>query len=280
MKDYFTFEQPGYPFTLEYVKRTGPFTMDSDHYHAYYEMYYLLSGERYYFIRDKSYHIRKGDLVFINKRELHKTSAVKESPEHERVVIYFDESFLNKAYGQNAGLLQSPFHQEDPVCRFQVKDQMKAERLVTNMLQELKDRPAGYEINMQHGIAELMLLAARHTLSNEAAFAPLSTPLHQKMSEIARFINNHYAEPVSLPMLAGQFHISPYYLSRMFKKAIGLTMSEYVNLIRIKAAEQLLLETDRTVTDVASAVGYDNFSHFGKMFKKVTKVSPRAYRKS
>jgi AraC-like DNA-binding protein len=278
VSDLLSFAPPGDPFSLEYVKRTGPFTMETDHYHDYYEMYYMISGERHYFIRDRSYHIRKGDLVFISTRELHKTSDAG-SPEHERLVIYFHDSFLRQSYNRHAELLLSPFRTNNPVCRFQMKDQLTAERLIAEILEDMRERAPGYEIGLKHGITELLLLAARHAITGRGEIAPIGTPLHQKMSDIVRYMNHHYAEPLNLSRLAGQFHISPYYLSRMFSKVIGLTISEYLNLTRVKAAELLLKETGKPVTEVALAVGYDNFSHFGKMFKKITKLSPRAYRK-
>ncbi|GBF73367.1 hypothetical protein PA598K_01654 [Paenibacillus sp. 598K] len=263
---------------LEYVKRTDDFSMDADHYHACYEIYYLMSGERSYFIRDSSYHVRKGDLVFINTRELHKTTGVG-SPGHERLVIYFYLEWLQKHYGEHRELLLAPFLQRQPVIRFTVKEQMLAEQLIQRLMREMTDAAAGRDLAIRQTVADLMLLASRQVDSSEGSSAePFDSPLHQKMSEVARYINEHYSEPIHLGGLAEHFYLSPYYLSRSFRKAIGLTMNEYLNLVRVRAAEQLLKDTELPVTEIAASVGYDNFSHFGKTFKKITKASPRTYR--
>ncbi len=74
------------PFYVEYVKRTSPFTMVSNHFHPYYEIYILLSGTRIYFVKDSTYAIEAGDLVFIDKHEVHKTLHAGQS-EHERIDI-------------------------------------------------------------------------------------------------------------------------------------------------------------------------------------------------
>jgi len=274
------FEADGQPFSMEWVRRTEPYSMGTDHYHGYYELYYLLAGERHYFIRDRSYRIRAGDLVFIDKRELHKTAPAGGEAAHERLVVYFFDALLRPAYERHAGLLLGAFRHPNPVCRLPLQEQARARRIVETLLAEMRNREPGCEIALKHGLIELLLLAARNERHRDAAIEPPTAPLHRKMSEVAGWLNAHYAEPVSLAELAARFHLSPAYLSRSFPRAVGLTVTAYVNLVRIRAAERLLKETDMSVTGVAHAVGYDNFSHFGKMFKKITRMPPRAYRKS
>ncbi|PZD93228.1 AraC family transcriptional regulator [Paenibacillus sambharensis] len=275
--EWLQFDPQGSLFSLEYIERTGPFRMATDHYHNFYEMYVLLSGERRYFIRDRSYHIQPGDIVLVDKQAVHQTSDAG-SPSHQRIVIYFYEAFLRQYYKNEADYLLSVFKRENPVCRLPAKARLQLDAVSERIMQELRARAPGQETAIRHAVVDLMLLAARHDEQEEAA-PPLDTPLYRKMTEIAQFINSHYTEPLTLTELAGHFHISPYYLSRMFKQAIGLTLNEYLNITRIKEAEQLLKDTDMSILDVSAAVGYNNFSHFGKMFKKLTKVSPRTYRR-
>jgi len=102
--------------------------------------------------------------------------------------------------------------------------------------------------------------------------------MHVRMIKVVQYLNDHYAEPLSLTAVAEQFAISTYYLSRTFKSATGFAFSEYINLLRLKEAQRLLRETDLKITDIALRTGFDNFSHFGKAFKKMAALSPRAYR--
>jgi AraC-like DNA-binding protein len=268
------------PFSIEYARRTDRFTMPTEHFHAQYEIYYLLSGERYYFIRDRTYHIRSGDLVLINTQELHKTSE-GERPEHERVVIYFLETFLHQTpYREHIDLLLGPFREDNPVIRFRSKEMPHVESLISMMLNEMYVKPAGYDIRMKHIAIDLLLLAARHSIKKETTPSPLNSPLHQKISDIARYIGSHISEDLSLSSLAKIFYISPYYLSRTFKEATGFTLTEYVHTVRIRQAQKLLKESNLSITEISSSVGFDNFSHFGKIFKKFTSRSPREYRSS
>ncbi|WP_127586845.1 AraC family transcriptional regulator [Paenibacillus koleovorans] len=268
----------GAPISIEYAKRTEPFTMPNEHFHEQYEIYYLFSGERYYFIGDHTYHIHSGDLVCIPSQELHKTSEAT-LPKHERIVIYFNESFVRENYSEHADLLLSPFHAPNPVYRFSAKDLILTESLFQQLLAELHTKPLGYEIRIQHTFVEVLLLAARHLRKQEPTLSPLESPLHQKISDITRHIRAHISADLSLSALAEQFYISPYYLSRTFKAVTGFTLTEYVHTARIRQAMQLLKDTELSILDISNQVGFVNFSHFGKIFKKITQLSPREYRK-
>lgn len=263
---------------VEYMKRSEPYTMAYDHYHDYYEIYYMLSGERIYFIRDRSYSVEQGDIVFINKHELHKTMHTGDAA-HERVIIHFDDTLISGLPAKHADFLLCPFRQQSHIIRLPRQEQLAAEQTVRKMLTEIGNKPTGYELVPNLAVTELLLIAARYLQQHDPAPLHHSTPMHAKISEVIRYINAHFADPLRLGALADQFFISPYYLSRMFKEITGFAFSDYVILTRIKEAQRLLRETDRSITDIAAAVGFENFSHFGKTFKKITRSSPRDYRK-
>lgn len=263
---------------VEYMKRSEPFTMADDHYHDYYEIYYMLSGKRIYFIRDRSYSVEQGDIVFINKHELHKTMHPGDAA-HERVIVHFDDTMTNSLPAKHADFLLSPFRQQSHIIRLPRQEQLAAEQTVRKMLTEIGQKPTGYELVPGLAVTELLLIAARYLEQNDPAPLHHATPMHAKISEVIRYINAHFTEPLRLGELADQFFISSYYLSRMFKEITGFAFSDYVILTRIKEAQRLLRESDRSITDIAAAVGFENFSHFGKTFKKITRISPRDYRK-
>ncbi|OMF38650.1 hypothetical protein BK133_00110 [Paenibacillus sp. FSL H8-0548] len=263
---------------VEYLKRSEPFTMKDDHYHDYYELYYMLSGERIYFIRDRSYTIEKGDLVFIHKHELHKTMQSGDAS-HERFVIHFDDAMIHRMAGGHADLLLSPFNQQSHILRLPRQEQLAVDQFMRRLLTEIAQQPTGFELYPPYAVTEILLIAARYIQQNEPAPLHHATPMHAKISEIIHHINGHFAEPLRLNGLAEHFFISPYYLSRMFKEITGFTFSDYVILTRIKEAQRLLRESSISITEIGAAVGFDNFSHFGKTFKKITRLSPRQYRK-
>ncbi|MFW5749714.1 MAG: helix-turn-helix domain-containing protein, partial [Halanaerobium sp.] len=84
---------------------------------------------------------------------------------------------------------------------------------------------------------------------------------------------------LTLSSLADKFNYSPAYLSRAFKEVTGFNFVEYKNNVRIKEAGKLLQQSKLSVTEIATEVGFNNITHFGRIFKEITDLSPLAYRK-
>jgi AraC-like DNA-binding protein len=266
------------PLGIEFDRRSGHYTMTTNHIHPEYELYYLFSGQRSYFIKDRSYPVQAGDLVFIRSGEVHKTTDVG-VPEHERILIYFKEHYFRSMTPELGQLLSTPFQSSAPVLRLPMHERLQIESILFALMEELMHTPPGYELAVQHAAAELLLRTARYLKKNETAPLEHVSPMHEKISEIVRYINDHYAEPLQLPALSELFYVSPSHLSRKFKEITGFSFTDYVNLKRIKEAQRLLQQTNLSITDISEQVGFENFSHFGKMFKKITKQSARDYRK-
>jgi len=80
--------------------------------------------------------------------------------------------------------------------------------------------------------------------------------------------------------VARLFHYNEKYLGRLFKKETGQTFKEYINKKRIQIAQNMLLNTNYTVTEIAVQTGYNNVTYFNRIFKKIKGVTPTAYRKA
>ena len=98
------------------------------------------------------------------------------------------------------------------------------------------------------------------------------------VDQIQAYIAEHYAEKLTLTGIASQFYISPYYLSRLFKKSINLSLIEYINGVRIKAAQNLIEKSNESISDIAEKTGFMTTAHFRRVFKDATGLSPQQYR--
>lgn len=93
-----------------------------------------------------------------------------------------------------------------------------------------------------------------------------------------RYLRQHFREPVSLEETASRIHYAPAYLSALFRKATGMTYTEYIQHLRIDEAKRLLTITERGVTEIASEVGFNSLTHFNRIFKKLEGCAPSSYR--
>ncbi|HSV11405.1 MAG TPA: helix-turn-helix transcriptional regulator, partial [Hanamia sp.] len=107
--------------------------------------------------------------------------------------------------------------------------------------------------------------------------------LNQKSSfveTVKELINENIGmQQLSREWLANAVFLHPDYISRLFKKETGLLISEYLQQQRIEYAKQLLSQTNKSVTDIALAVGYSNISYFSTTFKKIMQMGPIEFRK-
>ena len=268
-------------FIIERSKKTGYFSMQTNHFHNYYELYYLVSGKRYYFLSNRTYLLNRGDLIFIPQHEIHQTLDA-DSPDHERILIYFRRDFLPADSPECETLIQKLFDaaSASQVIRFNISDQNQVENLLHKMLQESHNQSSSHRLFLQTLLVQLLILSARQ--SHAGYEEPFKHPssMHEKVSEIVQYINDHFAEPLNLATVAGQFYISPYYLCRIFKEATGFTFNEYLSGVRLKEAQKLLRETRLKIIQIVEKAGFGSVSQFGRIFKEATGISPFNYRKT
>jgi AraC-like DNA-binding protein len=263
-------------FEISYKKAMGHYSMVSNHFHDGFEIYYLLSGERYYFIKDRTFYIKKGELVLINAYDLHKTMDTG-VPNHERLLIKFNPEFIMTAGSPLHQILAALFKVN--VIQFSISAQNLIEELFSKMLQEIQTKKIGYELNLQALLIQLLVYSTRYTETNVTYTFEHPSPNHQKISEIVQYINQNYPDSISLSSVAEAFFVSPYYLSRIFKKVTGFTFVEYLNSVRVREAQKLLRESKLNVLRIAEKVGFGSIAHFGRVFKAVTGYSALHYRR-
>lgn len=103
-------------------------------------------------------------------------------------------------------------------------------------------------------------------------------PDREWVEQIQTYMDNHYAEAITLAHLADVCHGSPYHLQRTFKRLTGITPMEYVQQKRIEEAKQKLVYTNKSVSDISLNVGMANVPYFITLFKKKTGYTPKEYR--
>ncbi|MCD7036000.1 response regulator [Metabacillus sp. GX 13764] len=104
-------------------------------------------------------------------------------------------------------------------------------------------------------------------------------PENRQIKKVAAYIKEHYAEPLTLTDIAKQFHFHPSYLSSSFSSHMQEGMIEYLNKVRIEKAAELLIEDEKTISEISEAVGFSDHSYFCKVFKKVKGLPPSKYKR-
>lgn len=117
------------------------------------------------------------------------------------------------------------------------------------------------------------------TVSYEKAAKMKRQDENRPIRIVKQFVAEHYAESLTLEQASGLAGLSPAYFGTVFKKNTGFTFLEYVSKVRMDQARRLLKETNRTVADICTSVGYSDVRYFTKSFTKYSGLKPNEYRK-
>lgn len=97
---------------------------------------------------------------------------------------------------------------------------------------------------------------------------------------IMNYINHHFTEDISVDKIAAELYLNKNYIAHIFKEETGYSLIAYAILLRINRAKLMLAKTDKSITQIATECGYDDFTYFSRQFKKTTGLTPSPYRKA
>ncbi|MFR4337690.1 MAG: helix-turn-helix domain-containing protein [Lachnospira pectinoschiza] len=197
---------------------------------------------------------------------------------HERIVISFKPTvteWLNNVVGTDivsdvmqAGVISIPEKRRDYI-----------ESLLEKLLFENEGQDPLSPGFVSVALAELMLFITRCKNYEENVIKEIDVN-NRIMQEVATYIYNHYSERLILEDVAKKFNLSRSYLSKKFKSVTGFGFKEYIINVRIQHACELLLNTNKSITDIAFECGFNDSNYFGDAFRRTKGISPNKYRKN
>ena len=145
--------------------------------------------------------------------------------------------------------------------------------LGTRLGQELRRMDAASGLAIEGLVLEMLAEASRSRISSPEKFIP------QWLKEAKDFLHDNFAESVALETVAQIAGVHPAHLSRVFRTKFGCTVGEYVRRLRVEYACRQILTTNAPLSEIASAAGFSDQSHFNKIFKSLFNLTPYEYRK-
>ena len=263
---------PHVDFFIDRVDRDTGYEMASFHIHHKYEIYYEIEGSRRYFIEDAAYIVNAGSVVLIGENQIHKTAALGDGAS-SRIVVNFSREYLDKITDLFPEVDFFSFLSEEHnhlLSTITVKQQNHIHGILQQLL-TLQEETSPEADALRRMLMATLLLELKELCRQQQEKGGDS-------GRVSNHIVDHYAEKLTLTGIASQFYISPYYLSRLFKKSINLSLIEYINGVRIKAAQNLIEKSNESISDIAEKTGFMTTAHFRRVFKDATGLSPQQYR--
>ena len=252
------------------------------HSHNFIEVMYVCQGSITHDIGEKEVVVQAGDLLFLGRHTCHSIHAAGKDDVGVNFMIlpeFFDTAFTmidrdNILMDFISGFLRRS-DSPDRYLHFRVSQVAQIQNLIENLIISLIDHHEDENRINQILVGLLFLYLQKHTGLLEEP-APVDYQDNLVMA-VLKYIDQHYPE-ASLSELADYMGVSLPFLSRLINKKTGSNFKELLQRKRLQVARTLLVDTHLSVSDIVSAVGYENNSYFYRCFREKNGVSPKEYR--
>lgn len=255
------------------------------HWHEEMEWIYFQKGDFPVWINTKEYQVHAPAFMCIHPEELHALILEKNGIESAVVfpvdILCFEryDAAEAKVLGPLAeGKLRMPVLCQSGDAAFEELSACYKE--IEQMLRQMKEQKNMFYLNIKAKMLELIAVAYKYDLlTRQVREGREEAGTVENLKKVLQYIGEHYSSPIRLSELAELVNMNEQYFCRYFKKNIGKTITEYINVIRVEKAATALAETEDKIIDIAAACGFDNTGYFIRRFKKEKGMTPSEYRK-
>ena len=265
-------------YYFDYDVRSANINMQFQHFHTFYELCVVLCPHTTHFLEGKPYELQTFDIIGIAPNVLHRTQYPIGDP-CKRLIIQFNLPKCVPGLKNEYQQLLQLFHQEVPIFRFEPELRSKIYRKLNDIYLLGQKTDPMRDLIVHQTFIELLTLLFLNQDQNQYADVSEMSATEKKIYAITSYIHTHHTEDLSLEYLAQKFFISSCYLSHQFKDVTGFTLTDYVQMTRVRNVQSLLVGTDIPITEAAARCGFTSFSQFNRVFQKHIGMSPSQFRK-
>lgn len=268
--------------------RVSPFHQDDvvPHAHSFFEMVYVTGGKAVHTLNGKEELVQKGDYFIVDYGSIHSYTNCQQLelinclflPEVLDETLAESRSFdeilkvcLIRYYKKYVGLTPANriFHDEEG-CIF---------TLIAGIQKEYEEKEVGYTEIFRCRLQEILILTMRKIVNEKKDRKVRENQQSPATVQVLQYLKLHYQERAVLSCFCQEYHYSLQYISRHFKQETGVTVSDWLQKIRIEKSCELLAGSDCRIQDAARAVGYEDVKFFNELFRRFLDMTPREYRK-
>lgn len=264
----------------------------SMHRHEFVQIIYVWKGKLKHVINQTVFDVQKGDIFVIPPFCPHSFLADRDQ-HYEFVELEFVPEFINERFspGENNHSFMDfaylePFlvteHEVKPRLHLGGRIQLETEQILEEILREYEARDVDFEAMIKALLLKLLILVGREFRReiSETEYQALYQCHREAFLNVIRYAEENYDKEVSVEEAARIAMLSQSYFRYLFKQITQKTWGEYIQRLRLaKAAELLQKRKDLRIIDICYGVGYNNISHFNRIFRQETGVSPSEFRK-
>lgn len=215
--------------------------------------------------------ILQNHIVLIPPMAVHSTSAISEGDIFHSLVLQIRYSFLQK-YLLKCTYFHYDYHLSD-------EELNRIKHIILAMYEAYTNSAYHNSLTMQGFLLILIDVLVQHQKQDLSVTDQTGMYTDTIISFVFSYVEKHYAEPLMVDEIANSSGYSYGYLERIFKEATNMSLTHYINDVRLEKAASELRQSDARILDIAMHCGFSSLQNFYKYFKEKYSVSPNAYRK-
>lgn len=244
------------------------------HYHDEIELITVTEGRLAFAVDDKKQVAAAGDTIFCSARIPHATYLTG-APCAYILLQFRPEKYMEE--GKGAGKYFNRFVQ-NTVMPFCLLHNEKIAAAMEQALAESREKRDAWALSVR-GLVYAMVAELCRAGALSAPDGSSSADI-EKILPALEYVDQHYAENITLSGISAVQNLNPSYFCRLFKRASGSSFIDYLNFVRVCKSEKLLLGREESILSVAYDVGFSSVSYFNRIFKKYKNCTPSAYRRA
>lgn len=251
-----------------------PFFEFKWHYHPEYELTYIIKGSGYRIVGNSYEHFSDGDLVLLGSNLPHTWSGkLEDDVKSDAVVIQFSKEFISPFLELNESILIKNMlqHSERGIS-------FEADEEFINELIGLLETKGVDRVLKLISILDVLSKKEPKLIAHNTFHNVVSRKSELRINKVCLFIQNNFYHKISLKEVADLIYLTESNFCKFFKKATGKTYSDYLNEIRINEACRLLVQSEKTISQISFECGYETLSYFNRVFLNKKGMSPSKYR--
>jgi AraC-like DNA-binding protein len=263
-----------------------PFRLEIDHhlvpnFHDYLEIAYICRGRGICEIGSRRTRLLPGDLVILGPHDVHTFWSDYRDPVCFLAVYFLPEVICAPGQDSFDREFLEPFYQGQETRKHFRRSDLRDDaipKMIVDMY-NLGQQKAYFYRHQQKALLLQLLAGMRTTLFTDTLELRTRHRSLDRLKPLLNEVNARHWERMTISEAATRVGCSRYYFCRLFKKVLGMTFVEYLNRTRIDHAKDLLLSSDHAISYIAEEVGFENISHFNKMFREFTGITPSRFRR-
>lgn len=250
------------------------------HYHNLFEVSIIMEGNGYYFVNGKALEVKKGSVVVFNKLVPHAWIEGEDGAPIQRTFSFYPTLLLSKELEGEENIFIKECLDNITYIHIDEYNSRSVLELFEEIYVEYKNKALGYKKVIKDLLIKFFIDEARKENKDLNIDKKKHKPVSIEIESAIEYMKSNFQQNITLDDVAKHIYMHPNYFSSLFKKKCNVSFANYMNILKMSMATELMQSTNLHIDDLAYKCGFSSISNFYKVFKETYGITPMNYMKN